>query len=156
PDLLALDLKVDGDAAWRALAGVRSGTGGRPIRTLLLRSDSQDPATAMEIGSFWLLLTSLSIENTLEAVRAVGGAPNGGTAGVADADPDLRRILAEALASAGWAVRGAEDGEEALEAIGKGQTSLAILSLVLPRQDAISILARVRQTAALRNVPIFV
>jgi CheY-like chemotaxis protein len=93
----------------------------------------------------------------LDAVRKVsGGQIDGGSAVVADPDADLRRILGEGLASVGCAVRGAEDGIEALEAMGRGTTTIVILNLVLPRMDAVAVIAQMRAVEALRDLPVVV
>src|SRR5690606_32256728 len=49
-----------------------------------------------------------------------------------------------------------EDGEEAVEMMGRGRTTIAILSLVLPRLDALSTIARIRMNEKLRGVPVLV
>lgn len=156
PDLVAFDLESSGDSAWRGLAGLRGGASGSLVRTLLLRSLPEDPARAIEIGSFWSLPRAISVESTLDAIRSVCGRIGGGSAVLAEPDADLRRIMAEALASSGCSVRGAEDGEEAVEMIGRGRTTIAILSLVLPRLDVLSTLARVRADESLHALPILV
>ncbi|HUE97063.1 MAG TPA: ATP-binding protein, partial [Longimicrobiaceae bacterium] len=156
PDLIALDLKVAGDGAFRALAGLRTGPEGRALKTLLLRADDGDPARALDLGSFWVLSKPISIESTLEAIRGVAGRLEGGSAVVADPDSDLRRILGEALASAGCSVRGAEDGEEAIEAMDRAPTTVVILNLVLARMDAVAAIGRMRATENLREVPVVV
>lgn len=162
PQLVALDISVERWGAWKALAGLSASMGGGLVRTLLIQSDPTDPHLASEVGSFWAAPISNSVEKTMEAVRAVTGRLSGGSAVVADPDADLRRILGEALASAGCAVRGAEDGEEALEAMeaaelaGKGTTKVAIISLLLPRLDALSLLARMAMNERLRDVPVLV
>ncbi|MEX2582854.1 MAG: ATP-binding protein [Gemmatimonadota bacterium] len=159
PGLVALDLKTPADGAWRALSGLRSGRDGGAVRTLLLIPDAATPTLARDVASFWTLPRPVSIDDTLEAVRAVcGGRLSGRSAVIGDPDPDIRRIFGEALASAGCTVRAAENGEEALEALSKSgsTTSIAILNLVMPRLDAISALARMRVEEDLSGIPVLV
>jgi PAS domain S-box-containing protein len=156
PELLAIDLASAGDATWQALAGLAGHPFEGALRTLLLSRDENDPALAREVGSFWTLAKPQSVEQALDAVRMVCGRLQGCSAVLADPDPDLRRILGEALASEGCAVRGAEDGEEALEVISGDSAQLAILNLLLPRSDALTILNRLRTSEARRQLPVLV
>ena len=99
---------------------------------------------------------AIEIESIVAAVRELCGGLEGRTAIIADADGDLRRILGEALASAGCTVRGAADGEEALELMNRGPASIAVMNLTVPRVDAIGVLARMRLDEKLREVPLLV
>jgi CheY-like chemotaxis protein/anti-sigma regulatory factor (Ser/Thr protein kinase) len=155
PGLLALDLGSTGDAAWRAVAGLRL-EGSRALRTLLFARDSDRQGLGASLGVVNLLPKPFSIEGVLEAVRRACTQLEGASAVLADPDPDLRRILGEALASAGCSVRGAEDGDEAFEAITRGRTSVAILNLVMPRIDLLTILAQMRTQERLREIPVVV
>lgn len=156
PEVVALDLAASAGGAWRALTGLRGDLGGRITRTVLLRSEPADRGMGKEIATFWAIPRAISVENTLDAVRKVCGRIGGGSAVLAEPDPDLRRILAEALASSGCSVRGAEDGSEAVEMMARARTTIAILSLVLPRVDAIATLARMRAHEELRGIPALV
>ncbi|MEX2570315.1 MAG: ATP-binding protein [Gemmatimonadota bacterium] len=155
-DLVALDLSTPGDRAWRALTGLRGNGGSRLVRTLLFVSDESNPGLAREAGAFWALPKPASLDATLDAVQLVCGRLQGCSAVIGDPDADLRRIIGESLASSGCAVRGAEDGEEALEAMLRGPTSVAILNLVLPRADALSVMVRMRRDERLRHVPVVI
>jgi CheY-like chemotaxis protein len=156
PELVALDVKAPGDGAWRALSGLRPETVGGALRTVLLLPEEADGQLGMDVGCFWALPKPISIENTLQSVKQVCGDLSGCTVVIGDPDADLRRILGEALAAAGCTVRGAEDGEEALEAMQRGPTAVAILNLVMPRVDALTALAQMRLNPQLRDVPVLV
>ena len=74
-----------------------------------------------------------------------------GLALVAEDDPLVRRTLEEGLSLAGFHVRAAGDGEEALEALGDGRdVTLLVLDVDLPRRSGPSCLreARARGVAA--------
>jgi PAS domain S-box-containing protein len=156
PDLVALDLSVPGGAAWKALPGLRRETPGGAVRTMLVLPDAARPQVGIDVCSFWSLPRPVSIERTLEAVRTVCGRLSGSTAVLAEPDGDLRRILGEALAAAGCSVRAAEDGDEVLEVLGRGATSVVILNLVMPRVDAVTVLGRMRPDPDLARVPALV
>jgi PAS domain S-box-containing protein len=157
PALVALDVSASGNAAWRALAGLRPAVSHGVVRACLLLPDPSQPTLVREVASFWALPKPISVDAVLEAVRRVcdPGLPNS-FAVVGDPDPDVRRILGEALASAGCSVRGVADGDEALDAMRKGEPSVVILSLVLPAVDAISAISQMRLDEDLKDVPVLV
>ena len=154
PELVSLDLSCANDGAWRVLSGIRGDRLHGATRTLLLLPSAEGPGLSLEVGGFFVVPKPISIENTLDAVTAVCGRLEGVSAVLADPDPDVRRILGEALASAGCAVRGVEDGDEALEALARGTTNVAIFNLIMPRLDAISTIARMRADNQLRDIPV--
>jgi CheY-like chemotaxis protein len=72
-------------------------------------------------------------------------------------DDDLQRdVLAEVLASAGYAVVVAADGVAALEVARASTPDLVVLDLLMPRLDGASVLAELRRDPALASVPVVV
>ena len=64
---------------------------------------------------------------------------------VVDDDPDIRELLHDRLASDGYAVRTAKDGQEAVEILMKGVVDGVILDIGIPEIDGIEVLRRLRQ-----------
>ncbi|MET0514489.1 MAG: ATP-binding protein [Nitrospiraceae bacterium] len=64
---------------------------------------------------------------------------------VVDDDPDIRHLLHDRLASDGYAVRTAKDGQEAVEILLKGAVDGVILDIGIPEIDGIEVLSRLRQ-----------
>ncbi len=64
---------------------------------------------------------------------------------VVDDDPDIRELLHDRLASDGYAVRTAKDGQEAVEILLKGVVDGVILDIGIPEIDGIEVLRRLRQ-----------
>src|SRR5690606_18313058 len=109
PEVIGLDLSIPNDGAWRVLPALRGDRLNGPTKAVLLvPEEGSEEETSIEIGSFWMLPKPISIEHTLEAVKLACGQIAGSSAVLADPDVDLRRIMGEALASAGCSVRGAE------------------------------------------------
>lgn len=62
---------------------------------------------------------------------------------VVDDEPRILSFVSRALASAGFAVEGAEDGEEALKRVRTGRYDLVILDLLLPGLDGVTVLRHI-------------
>ncbi len=69
---------------------------------------------------------------------------------VADDDPALRDLVAQALEDDGFAVRRARDGVEALAAAERDPPDLVISDVQMPRLDGLELAARL----AARGVPV--
>lgn len=63
---------------------------------------------------------------------------------IADDDDDIRELVAFKLSNAGYEVRTARDGVEALEAITSFAPSLAILDIMMPGLSGLDVLRRLR------------
>ena len=70
-------------------------------------------------------------------------------------DASIRDIELYALKSAGFSVRGFEDGTSCWEALKNGDTpELIVLDVMLPGLDGAEILRRIRASAALQTIPV--
>lgn len=75
---------------------------------------------------------------------------------VTDDDPLFTRLASSCLKSAGMTVQVAGDGGEALEALQRADFDAVLLDLSMPRVDGFRLLAWVRATPHLQNLPILV
>lgn len=73
-----------------------------------------------------------------------------------DDDPDIREALALALELDGYQVASARNGLEAWELLGRTAPSLVLLDLAMPVLDGAGLLARIRDDARLRALPVVV
>src|SRR3989344_6325701 len=73
---------------------------------------------------------------------------------VADDDFDNRTIIRDALEAASYEVVMAANGEEALEKIASERPELVLLDLSMPRVNGWEVAKRVREDAALEDMPI--
>ena len=69
-------------------------------------------------------------------------------------DSAIRDIEVYALRSTGFEAEGLESGEQLFEAIKKQLPELIILDVMLPGEDGLEILRRIRQSAVTRSVPV--
>src|SRR5687767_9987291 len=73
---------------------------------------------------------------------------------VADDEPHIGRIIQMKLEQGPFEVVLAEDGEAALEAIGRdGDIALVVLDLMMPKLSGLDVLARLRASDATRTLP---
>lgn len=70
---------------------------------------------------------------------------------VVDDDEDIRLVLQEVLADAGFQVQGARDGTEALALLHQESGWMVLLDLLMPRMDGWQVLQRLQQEPALRT-----
>ena len=73
---------------------------------------------------------------------------------VVEDDPVTRRAVSEALRKSGYAVVTADDGEQALAALGQGGIDLVLLDMLMPVLDGWGFLKRLRGAGS--RVPVAV
>jgi CheY-like chemotaxis protein len=152
PALVAIDAAVPGFGAWRALAALSGDPAAASPRVLLLAVHDEAGARAIDLGLFSLIAKPLSVESVTSSVLGTMEVQRGATVLIADDDPDVRRILGEALAAAGCEVRTAASGGEAIEVARRLLPDLAIIDLVMPGMDGVEAIAMMRRERALAKV----
>jgi CheY-like chemotaxis protein len=75
---------------------------------------------------------------------------------VIEDDTFLRTIYAAKLSDAGFTLKIAVDGIEALEALKSFTPDIILLDLIMPRKDGFSTLEDIKKQEHLRNIPIIV
>ncbi len=71
-----------------------------------------------------------------------------------DDDLAVRRLLAEALQLEGFEVEVGSDAEEGWQAIERTGPELVVLDVMMPGADGLSLLRRVRESSAYRDLPV--
>lgn len=69
-------------------------------------------------------------------------------------DPGIRDLMIYALNSAGFEARGMEDGSALFSALAQDRPELILLDIMLPGEDGISILKKLRRNPAVSDIPI--
>jgi CheY-like chemotaxis protein len=120
-----------------------------------MEADRRDQA--IELCRFCLATKPVTLEAVLPTIwSAGGGRDHVRTVVLAEADPDARRTLSEALVAAGCAVNHATNGAEALHLTQVVQPDVAILGLLMPAQNGIAAATRMHDTPTLRDIPVVV
>jgi len=73
---------------------------------------------------------------------------------VVEDDEDIREIVIYALNSAGFEALGFETGEEFLVKLNEGLPSLVLLDIMLPKEDGLTILKKLRSTNKTKDLPV--
>ncbi|MEA2006979.1 MAG: response regulator [Patescibacteria group bacterium] len=73
---------------------------------------------------------------------------------VVEDEKGMRESLQEILESSGYAVVPAEDGEEAIELIGKQKIDLVLLDIILPRKDGFEVLKELKGDEKTKEIPV--
>ncbi len=73
---------------------------------------------------------------------------------VVDDSSSVRKMVEYALKSRGYAVVGAEDGENALEILGREGFDLMILDVNMPRMDGLTLLQFIRARGEWQTLPV--
>jgi CheY-like chemotaxis protein len=75
---------------------------------------------------------------------------------VVDDEPDIRNVLDQAISEAGYSVRTAAGGLEALRLIDQARPGVILLDLMMPDMDGFEVLQRLRSNPATSNIPVVV
>ncbi len=73
---------------------------------------------------------------------------------VIEDDKHISKLVKYNLEKAGYDPTVAEDGEEALDILGKQGTDLIILDIMLPKMDGFEVCRLIKQNSKLKNIPI--
>lgn len=66
---------------------------------------------------------------------------------IAEDEKDLRQLLYDQLTGEGYKVVEAEDGRKALELFGSEKPDMAILDIMMPKMDGLSVLSKIRESS---------
>ncbi len=75
---------------------------------------------------------------------------------IVDDEPDLRNVLEQAITQAGYMVRTAAGGLEALRLIDQDHPGVILLDLMMPDMDGFEVLQRIRSNPLTSNIPVVV
>ena len=73
---------------------------------------------------------------------------------VVDDDDKSRKLASDFLASKGFAVAEAGDGEECLLCVGRQMPDLIVLDMQMPRLDGIATMKRLKETTGTAAIPV--
>lgn len=69
-------------------------------------------------------------------------------------DASIRELVVYTLQSTGFAARGLADGRELLRALDEDQPELVLLDIMLPGEDGISLLKKLKASSQLKHIPV--
>jgi DNA-binding response OmpR family regulator len=71
-------------------------------------------------------------------------------------EPDIAELLVHVLEDAGYHVRHAPDGQEAIALLGNAAADLVVSDAMMPRMGGLELLARMRRSGALCEIPVLI
>lgn len=155
PDAILLDVLMPGLDGWQTLRTLKESPETRSIPVTML-SVVEDRAVGFSLGAFDYLLKPLNRSDLFESLERAGVIASRGHVLIVDDDADLRTLLSQELAGAGYRVRTADGGEAAIAELERERPSAVLLDLVMPPPDGFDVLFRMRASERLRDVPVIV
>ncbi len=80
--------------------------------------------------------------------------PDTGLILLVDDNESNREVLARQLEKQGYTVTAAEDGQKALEILGKGAFDLILLDIIMPGMNGLEVLEHLKADTTLRHIPV--
>ncbi|MCB0658380.1 MAG: response regulator [Saprospiraceae bacterium] len=87
---------------------------------------------------------------------ALKSMPNVNTVLIVDDDPSIRGLLVQELGEAGYQVREAENGKEALEKIRQQKPDLVLLDVMMPEMNGFDVAAILKNDPGTMDIPIII
>ena len=153
PRVVLLDVMMPDMDGWSVLKALKSEPATAEIPVVMV-SFVADATLGASLGATeslskpvdWTKLTSI-----LDKLRS-----DNGDVLVVDDDADMRDRLRTVLEKAGWSVREAGDGAQALECVIRSPPQLVLLDLTMPVMDGFAFLHRMRQTPGCSDILVVV
>ena len=154
PNLIALDTSAPDHAAWRALIALQADAATARHAGLLFARCPGPHDSAIDFGRIDWVSKPLAVDRVVEAVLEHPHFSLSGPVAVAAHDADDRRIVQEALTAQGASVQAFQDGPDLVRFLASETPAAVIIDLLLPRGDAVQVLARIRSEERLRSIPV--
>jgi signal transduction histidine kinase/CheY-like chemotaxis protein len=155
PGAVLLDVLMPGPDGWETLRSLKQRSETRNIPVIML-SVVENRAFGLSLGAFDYLVKPLDVSRILDSLSRAGVLASHGHLLVVDDDADVRHLLSQELAAAGYRVLGVEGGAEALAAMEQEKPSGVVLDLMMKPPDGFEVLCRMREDPELAEIPVVV
>jgi signal transduction histidine kinase/DNA-binding response OmpR family regulator len=153
PAAITLDIMMPGLDGWTVLAALKGDPDLADIPVVLV-TIVDEKQRGYALGVVEHLVKPVDRERLAAILRQWCGAP--GHVLLVEDDGDVRGLMRQASASAGWTISEAENGRVALERMAERRPDAIVLDLVMPEMDGFEFLAALRAHEAWRGVPVLV
>ncbi len=153
PSVITLDVLMPGFDGWAVLGALKSDPLTHDIPVIML-TVTEDRTRGFTLGAADYVTKPIDWNRLGEILRKYSSLP--GTILVVDDDQMQRDHMAQALTLAGWTVREAANGREALQYVEAERPTIVLLDLIMPEMDGFEFLDELRRRPAGRDVPVIV
>ncbi len=156
PDLILLDVLLPELDGWSVLYELKQNPETRDIPVLML-TISPNAQNGLVLGAAGILNKPVAIERVAHEITAIlHGAPATLDVLLVEDDADLRGYFRRTLERDGWRVREADSGPAALALLEQQLPALAVIDLMLPGMDGITLIGAIRTMPGGDTLPILV
>jgi signal transduction histidine kinase/DNA-binding response OmpR family regulator len=155
PDAILLDVLMPNFDGWQTLRALKENPETREIPVVIV-SVVENRAFGISLGAFDHLIKPVDRTALLLTLSRAGALATKGPVLVVDDDSDVRQLFENELVSAGYRVRTAAGGAEALELVRRERPAAMLLDLAMPPPDGFEVLYRVRQEPSLKDLPVII
>ena len=155
PDAILLDVLMPNVDGWQTLRALKERPETRAIPVIIV-SVVENRALGVSLGAFDHLVKPVDRAALLLTLSRAGALATRGHILVVDDEADVRTLLEQELVSAGYRVRTAASGTQALELARRERPGAMLLDLMMPPPDGFEVLYRLRQDPLLRDLPVIV
>jgi CheY-like chemotaxis protein len=155
PDAILLDVLMPRLDGWQTLRALKDDPETRRIPVVMI-SIVENRAFGFSLGAFDYLVKPIDRRALVGILSRAGVFASHGHVLVVDDEQDVLALLAKELEGAGYRVRTAGGGAEALAQIEEERPAAVLLDLLMPPPDGFEVLYRIRENPHLRDVPVVV
>ncbi len=155
PAAITLDIVMPGMDGLKVLETLEADPETRGIPVIII-SMTDDRDRGFALGAAEFLTKPVDWDRLVSVLGRSGVVPSTDPILIVEDDPANRELLRRMLEKAGWQVEEADNGQAALERIEAKRPSLVLLDLMMPRVDGFDLVARLRERADLRDIPVVI
>ena len=155
PHVITLDIVMRGMDGWEFLRQIKQRPDLAGIPTILL-SIIEDRRRGYELGAIDYITKPFDTEALIAAVRKHCAESAQHDILIVDDDQAIRTSFREAVETAGYRVREASNGREALTRLSESPAALIILDIEMPEMNGYEFLDAYAENAAWRDIPVLV
>ena len=155
PDAILLDVLMPNLDGWQTLRALKEQPETSSIPVVIL-SVVENRAFGISLGAFEHLVKPVDRATLLLTLSRAGVLATKGHVLVVDDEPDVRALLEQELVAAGYRVRTASGGAQALDLLRSERPSAVLLDLMMPPPDGFEVLYRIREDPALQDLPVII
>ncbi|MFL5341665.1 MAG: response regulator, partial [Gemmataceae bacterium] len=153
PSAITLDVMMPGCDGWAVLSALKSDSRTQDIPVVML-TVAEDRTRGFTLGASDYVTKPIDWNRLGEILRKYCVAP--ASILVVEDDPLHRESVTQALTLAGWSVREAGDGIEALKAVDAERPAVILLDLIMPKMDGFQFLDELRRRPGGETIPVIV